>query len=65
MFLLDLFAQASSKKRTMPIYGFGTSTRDNRRKVFVSQAHNKDLFGVQSPVCRPPSSPIPPSRHTI
>lgn len=34
----------------MPIYGFGTSTRDNRRKVFVSQGHNKDLFGVGSPV---------------
>jgi len=41
--------QTSSKKRSMPIYGFGTSTRDNRRKVFVSQGHNKELFGVQSP----------------
>lgn len=31
--------QASSQRRSPPIYGFGTSTREHRERVFISQEH--------------------------
>ncbi len=34
-----LGVQSNSKKTSAPNYGFGTSTRDHREKVFVSQEH--------------------------
>lgn len=41
--------QVSSKQTQAPIFGFGSSTRDNVKKVFISQDHNKSLFGMNSP----------------
>ena len=33
--------QLNSKKTTLPMYGFGTSDRDHRHKVYISQEHDK------------------------
>ena len=41
--------QLSSRSPTSPRYGFGSSTRAGVAKVFISQDHNKDLFGINSP----------------
>lgn len=41
--------QPESKKSTLPRYGFGSSTRDGMERVFVTQEHNKILFGKESP----------------
>eukprot|EP00900_Chrysochromulina_parva_P021692 jgi/Chrpa1/4156/Chrysochromulina_OHIO_Genome00014500-RA len=44
-----LGVQVSSTKEQQPLYGFGTSTRDHVAKVFVSEEHNKSLYGIDSP----------------
>jgi len=44
-----LGTQASSKRASAPIYGFGSSTREQVEKVFVTEEHNKSLYGVGSP----------------
>jgi hypothetical protein len=41
--------QADSKKVSLPHFGFGTSTREDQERVFVTQEHNKTLFGRLSP----------------
>jgi len=41
--------QVSSAKTSAPIYGFGSSTRAHVEKVFVTEEHNKALFGINSP----------------
>lgn len=41
--------QVSSRSPTSPRFGFGSSTRAGMAKVFISQDHNKDLFGINSP----------------
>lgn len=42
--------QASSTKRSMPLPGFGSSTRDHMGKVFMSKEHEKiNSFGKGSP----------------
>lgn len=41
--------QASSSMRTQPAPGFGSAGRQHVAKVFVSEDHNKSLFGTQSP----------------
>ena len=42
-------AQANSSMRTQPAPGFGSAGRQHVAKVFVSEDHNKSLFGTQSP----------------
>ena len=42
-------SQVSSKNKTAPIFGFGSATRDHVKTVYVSEEHNKALYGVQSP----------------
>jgi hypothetical protein len=44
-----LGVQVSSTKEQQPLYGFGTSTRDHVAKVFVSEEHNKSMYGIDSP----------------
>lgn len=34
-------SQVASRRKSSPSYGFGSGTRDNRAKVFVSQEHAK------------------------
>jgi len=41
--------QVSSSKQTQPMFGFGSSTREQVAKVFVTEEHNKALFGWESP----------------
>ena len=42
--------QSSSTKRSMPLPGFGSSTRDHMTKVFMSPEHEKiNSFGKGSP----------------
>ena len=42
-------SQASSSIRTQPAPGFGSAERSHVAKIFVSEEHNKSLFGTQSP----------------
>jgi len=42
-------AQADSKKPSLPKFGFGSSTREDREKVFVSQEHEKVAGGRDAP----------------
>jgi len=41
--------QVSSSKQTQPMFGFGSAERSHVEKVFVSEDHNKSLFGIESP----------------
>lgn len=41
--------QVSSAKASQPMFGFGTAGRQHVEKVFVSEEHNKSLYGVDSP----------------
>ena len=41
--------QVSSSKQTQPMFGFGSAEREHVEKVFVSEDHNKSLFGIESP----------------
>jgi len=41
--------QSDSTKRSAPLPGFGTSTRENAAKVFLTPAHEKVNFGKVSP----------------
>jgi len=41
--------QSSSKRRTAPAFGFGSGTRDQQSKVFVSQEHAKLSSNRDSP----------------
>ena len=41
--------QVSSSKHSQPLYGFGTAERSHVEKVFVSEEHNKSLYGIESP----------------
>lgn len=41
--------QADSTKRTNPIWGQPKATRDQRRNVYISEKHNQDLVGRDSP----------------
>ena len=41
--------QTSSSIRSQPKFGFGSAGRQHVEKVFVSEEHNKSLFGTQSP----------------
>ena len=41
--------QVSSSKHTQPMFGFGSAERSHVEKVFVSEDHNKSLFGIESP----------------
>ncbi len=41
--------QAESQKRSMPRYGFGSTTREHRDKVYISSEHSKSEFGMTSP----------------
>lgn len=41
--------QVSSSKHTQPMFGFGSAGREHVAKVFVSEEHNKSLFGINSP----------------
>jgi len=41
--------QATSQRTSQPIFGFGSSTREIVGKVFLSEGHNKDKYGVASP----------------
>ena len=41
--------QVSSSKQTQPMFGFGSAGREHVAKVFVSEDHNKSLFGIDSP----------------
>lgn len=50
--------QVYSKKRTLPAYGFGTSTRQGMENVYISAEHEKGQQGQNSPgpmTCRPKS----------
>jgi hypothetical protein len=42
-------SQSLSERNSVPLFGFGTSNRENVSKVFVSSAHEKAKFGLQSP----------------
>ena len=41
--------QTLSSKASLPHYGFGTATRDQVQKVYITSDHNKALFGRGSP----------------
>lgn len=41
--------QTASQCSSPPIFGFGSSTRDSVAKVFLSEGHNKDKYGLCSP----------------
>jgi len=41
--------QTASQRTSQPVFGFGSSTRDMVAKVFLSEGHNKDKYGVASP----------------
>jgi len=41
--------QPNSRNQTMPKYGFGSSTRDNASKVFISKTHEKSSGGKEGP----------------
>ena len=41
--------QASSSARSQPKFGFGSAERSQMERVFVSEEHNKSLFGTHSP----------------
>lgn len=41
--------QALSKKKSLPLYSFGTSDRDQARKVYMSREHEKGQKGDFSP----------------
>lgn len=41
--------QVSSSKHSQPLYGFGSAERRHVEKVFVSEEHNKSLYGIESP----------------
>lgn len=41
--------QTYSRKKTLPSYGFGTSTRNGARGVYLSKEHGKVLHGVGTP----------------
>jgi hypothetical protein len=41
--------QTASQRASQPLYGFGSSTREIVNKVFLSEGHNKDKYGKQSP----------------
>lgn len=41
--------QYDSKKQSLPVYGFGTCTRQRRHKVYISQEHEKSHYGENSP----------------
>lgn len=41
--------QASSSARSQPKFGFGSAGRHHVERVFVSNEHNKSLFGTHSP----------------
>lgn len=41
--------QTLSKKKTLPLYSFGTSDRDQAKKVYVSRDHEKGQKGDFSP----------------
>ena len=42
-------SQTLSGRNSDPFYGFGSSDRDNVKKVFISTAHEKAKHGIQSP----------------
>jgi len=42
-------AQVASTRHSAPLPGFGTSTRENMTKVFLTPAHEKVSFGKASP----------------
>ena len=44
-----LGTQVNSRKASAPCYGFGSSTREDREKVFVSQEHAALAVGTRSP----------------
>ncbi|KAJ1622611.1 hypothetical protein T492DRAFT_846193 [Pavlovales sp. CCMP2436] len=41
--------QPLGKWKSSPSFGFGSGTRDQREKVFISMAHTKSIFGRASP----------------
>ena len=41
--------QVSSSRTSEPMFGFGSAGREHVAKVFVSEDHNKSLFGIDSP----------------
>lgn len=46
----SLGAQGSSRLPTQPLFGMGTSTRDNVNKLYISEKHSTSLFtGKNSP----------------
>ena len=46
---LGLGKQVSSARASAPVYGMGSATRENVAKVYVTEEHNKALFGINSP----------------
>ena len=54
----SLGLQPSSTRRTEPLPGFGSSTRDHMTKMFITPEHEKVQFGKNSPVTdAPPRGP--------
>ena len=41
--------QASSSTASQPKFGFGSAHRNQMERVFISEEHNKSLFGTHSP----------------
>lgn len=46
---LGLGKQVNSARASAPVYGMGSATRENVAKVYVTEEHNKALFGINSP----------------
>ena len=42
---VPLYREATVENQGLPHFGFGTSTREDQERVFVTQEHNKTLFG--------------------
>eukprot|EP00927_Polykrikos_kofoidii_P010293 TRINITY_DN14352_c3_g1_i1.p1 TRINITY_DN14352_c3_g1~~TRINITY_DN14352_c3_g1_i1.p1 ORF type:complete len:321 (-),score=39.81 TRINITY_DN14352_c3_g1_i1:63-1025(-) len=49
VFIPSIGKQADSDKQTMPGYSLGKATRDGGKKVLISNKHNQDLLGRESP----------------
>ena len=49
MHLLRSFSQAISERTSSSAFGFGTSTREEMMKTYMSPAHLKDMYGKFSP----------------
>lgn len=41
--------QVNSSKQTQPMFGFGSAGREHVSKVYITEEHNKSLFGLESP----------------